>query len=215
MPANIDIKKLILIPAIITLLVTLLRLTGELLGWSSMLFNTSSGGGGALVGIAWLVPFFGIYFAVKLNSTGDRPKSPGKAIGLILLALVVMIGLGTINFSIFEPGSIGSLIVFSIACLGPLPIVRKAWPGLFRVQLWYGLAARIPVVIVMLLAILGDWGTHYDAPPDNLPPMNWFSEWMITGLLPQLTFWIAFTVIFGGLIGIIPLFFLKQKKNSA
>jgi hypothetical protein len=26
----------------------------------------------------------------------------------------------------------------------------------------YGLAARIPVVVVMFLAMAGNWGTHYD-----------------------------------------------------
>ncbi len=52
--------RLILVPAVITLAVTLLRLVGELQQWSSALFNRSAGGGGAIVGIVWLVPVFGI-----------------------------------------------------------------------------------------------------------------------------------------------------------
>src|SRR3990172_9861836 len=39
-------RKLILVPAVITLAVTLLRLVGELQGWSEGLFNRSAGGGG-------------------------------------------------------------------------------------------------------------------------------------------------------------------------
>lgn len=208
-----EITQLILVPAAITLCVTLLRLVGELLNWSTSLFNASPGGGGALIGIAWLIPILGIYFAYRLNQSGDQPASLGKAIGFMLLALVVLIGLGLISISILDPNSLTTLIVFSLACLVPLPIARIAWPKLFNVLMQYGLAARIPVIIVMFFAIYGDWGTHYDAPPDNLPAMSWFTEWLTTGLLPQLTFWLAFTVIFGGLIGIIPLFFIKKKTT--
>jgi hypothetical protein len=43
---------LILWPALIALAITLLRLAGELQGWSSVLFNPAAGGGGALVGIS-------------------------------------------------------------------------------------------------------------------------------------------------------------------
>ena len=43
------IGRLILVPAGITLAVTLLRLIGELQEWSSALFNRSVGGGGAIV----------------------------------------------------------------------------------------------------------------------------------------------------------------------
>ena len=53
-------------PAVITLAVTLLRLVGELQGWSPLLFNREAGGGGALVGISWLVPVFGAWFGWKL-----------------------------------------------------------------------------------------------------------------------------------------------------
>ena len=69
--------RLILVPAGITLAVTLLRLIGELQEWSSALFNRSAGGGGAIVGIVWLVPVFGIYFALKLAY--DQPDYPGMA----------------------------------------------------------------------------------------------------------------------------------------
>ena len=65
----------------------------------------------------------------------------------------------------------------------------------------YGLAARIPVVVVMLFAILGNWGTHYDVPPPNLPAMGAFAKWLVTGVVPQLTIWIWFTVTIGSLFG--------------
>ncbi len=52
--ASVRPARLILVPAIVTLAVTLLRLVGELQDWSPRLFSKEAGGGGALVGIAWL-----------------------------------------------------------------------------------------------------------------------------------------------------------------
>ena len=65
--------RLVLVPAVITLAVTLLRLVGELQNWSSTLFNREAGGGGALIGIVWLVPIFGVYFALRLAREGEGP----------------------------------------------------------------------------------------------------------------------------------------------
>ena len=84
------IVRLILVPSVITLLITLLRITGELRHWSPTFFNSSPGGGGALVGITWLVLVFGVYFALKLASDGNGPASVGRSIGMAVLGLVVM-----------------------------------------------------------------------------------------------------------------------------
>jgi hypothetical protein len=76
-----SITKLVLAPALITLGVTLLRVMGELLHWSRRLFNPAPGGGGAVVGIVWLIPFFGVYFALRLARSGEVPEHPGRAMG--------------------------------------------------------------------------------------------------------------------------------------
>ena len=89
---RVPIARLILIPSVITLVVTLLRLIGELRHWSPALFNPSPGGGGALVGITWLVPIFGIYFGLKLSDAGEGPAGVGKASGLAVLGLGVLVG---------------------------------------------------------------------------------------------------------------------------
>src|SRR5512134_3647244 len=83
---------LILWPAVITLAITLLRLAGELQGWSKVFFNPVAGGGGAIVGISWLPLIFGPYFAWKLAKDGKGPQSPWKAAGLALLGIVLIIG---------------------------------------------------------------------------------------------------------------------------
>ena len=58
--------KLILVPALITLGITLLRLGGEFMDLPSWLASKKAGGPGALIGISWLPPIFGVYFAYKL-----------------------------------------------------------------------------------------------------------------------------------------------------
>lgn len=87
-----SITRLILVPALITLAVTVLRLVGELQHWSKLLFNPSAGGGAALVGISWLPFIFGPYFALKLAGSGELPRSLGKGIGFALLGVVLTIG---------------------------------------------------------------------------------------------------------------------------
>ena len=78
--------RIVLVPALITLAVTLLRLAGELMGWSDRLFSRAPGGGAALVGIVWLIPVFGLYFGLKLCRAGAGPDRAGKAFGFAMLA---------------------------------------------------------------------------------------------------------------------------------
>ena len=70
--------RLVIVPVLISLVVTLWRLTGELLTWSTFFFNPEAGGVGAVIGITWLAPIFGIYFALHLAKNGDGPSSRGK-----------------------------------------------------------------------------------------------------------------------------------------
>src|SRR4026207_1430996 len=88
--SRVSIAHLILIPSVITLAVTILRLVGELNHWSDFWFSPKAGGGGSPIGISRLIPIFGIYFAVKLARAGEGPSSSGRAIGIAFLALVVL-----------------------------------------------------------------------------------------------------------------------------
>ena len=197
--------RLILVPALITLGVTLLRLVGELQQWSPALFNSEAGGGGALVGIVWLVPIFGIYFGVKLARGGEGPGRFGRAIGLTLLALAVLPVAGAAAGAAgVSQTSLTMLVVFVVASIVAVAIALRAWPEMGRVLLAYGLAARIPVAAVMLIAILADWGTHYDVPPSpDFPQMAPLAKWFWIGLLPQMSVWIAFTIVVGLIFALI------------
>jgi len=195
--------QLVLVPALITLAVTLLRLVGELQGWSPRLFSRAAGGGGALVGISWLVPVFGAWFGWKLAASGERPKSAWKALGLTVLALAVLPAAGFVAAKLgIGEMSVTMLTIYAVVSVAGLLLALLAWPALGRTLLAYGLAARVPVVLVMLAAILGNWGTHYDVMPPGVPEMSGLTTWLMIGVLPQLTVWQWFTVVIGGLFGI-------------
>jgi hypothetical protein len=92
------------------------------------------------------------------------------------------------------------LVIVAVSLVG-LVIAMNGWKELGKTLVLYGLAARIPVALVMLVAIFRNWGTHYDVVPPNFPEMEPLAKWFWIGVLPQLTIWIAFTVIVGMLFG--------------
>jgi hypothetical protein len=199
MSTSLDVRRLVLVPALITLGVTLLRLAGELMHWSPVLFSREAGGAGAIVGIVWLVPVFAVYFALRLLRAGPRPAL-GRA-ALFGLAGLVVFALAVVAISKAGLGPAASIAVFGLSSVVALVVAYRGWPELGRVLLAYGLAARIPVAIVMLVALGVGWGTHYEKGPPGFPAMGVLATWFWIGAVPQLTLWIAFTVIVGMLVG--------------
>jgi hypothetical protein len=198
--AEVSIGRMIVVPAIITFAVTLIRLVGEVMNWSPRLFNREAGGGGALIGIVWLVPVFAIYFALKLVHAGQGPRRAGAAIGWSVFAIVVFALAGVIGGAA-HAGPLAFLSLFAVSSVAAVAVAWRGWPVLARVLFAYGLAARVPVAAVMLVAMLAGWGTHYEKGPPNFPAMSTVATWFWIGLVPQLTLWIAFTVAVGMLFG--------------
>jgi hypothetical protein len=209
--SSTSVWKIILVPSLITLAVTILRLIGELGSWNEVFFRKTPGGGGAVVGIVWLAFVFAVYFAVKLQNSGESPASAGKAIGLTLLAFAVFVGGETLVAkgmnSTSPPVMLGGLVVI----IASLFVMRMAWPAYWNVLVCYALAARIPVVVVAFLALRGAWGTHYDAVGPDLQKADLMTRFLQGAVVPQLTFWIAFTTILCGLFGIITVAIRKGK----
>jgi hypothetical protein len=209
--------RLVLVPAVITLAVTLLRLTGERLHWSRALFNPEAGGGAALVGISWLPPFFGLYFAWRLARVGQGPGPLGRAYALAVVALLLMPATGVVAWLVGAAAfSFTFLIVYAVVAIAGVVIAMRAWPQLGRTLLAYAFAARIPVALVMLVAMLGNWGTHYDVPPSaDFPAMSVGAKWFWIGVLPQMTVWIWWTVVAGALFGIGMGAFAARRRRAA
>ena len=199
---NHSSMRMVLAPAAITLAVTLLRLAGELNHWSETFFTRSMGA--SLVGITWLAPVVGIYLALKLARSGARPKLFLSSVGYSLLGVIILLvcafapSVLTIQHG-FHDRLIYGWSFFMVAAL----VTRRGWPQLFKSLLMYGLAARVPVAIIMFFAFRGNWGTHYDAVPPEMPPMGLIAKYLWLGFLPQLTIWVAYTVLAGMLFGTI------------
>jgi hypothetical protein len=209
-----SITQLILVPAIITLVITILRVVGELQHWSPTLFSSAAGGGGALVGIAWLPFIFGPYFAIKLAGVGAGPDGTGKSIGIAVLGFVVVFCGGFVGFAplVTFPGHI---IVGMALAIGGAALQFMGWPGLAKALLAYGYAARIPVAILMFFALRGSWGTHYDAlPPNYTGPADLWGKYFFTALLPQLIIWPVYTIIVGSLFGSIANAIARRSKPA-
>jgi hypothetical protein len=199
------------VPFLISLAITLLRLVGELQHWPTSLFNPAAGGGGAIVGISWLVPIFGIYFAYRLVAAGKASPSTAKPILFSLLGLVVFVA-GGLVLNRFGASPMALLGFGLFACAAIIP--AAGWRDLVKVLLAYAFAARIPVAILMFFAIRGDWHTHYDVAPPGFPEgVGFWTKYLEIGLLPQLILWIGFTVVIGSLCGSLVAPFLRREKK--
>jgi len=216
--SRIRLARLILLPGLIALAVTLLRLFGELQHWSPRWFNNEGGGvtpSGVnwVIGITWLALPFGVYFAMRLVAAGHGPTSVARAITFAVIGVLIL----AIGMQIIVPrlglGTRSRLLVIWAFSVVPAVFVFKAWPAMWRVLLAYGLASRIPVAIIMFLAMRGTWSTHYDyggqVPVDEL----WF-YYIWFGLVPQMVFWVGYTILTGMLTGTLTAAFYRHRQTS-
>ena len=219
---SVNIGKLVAVPAIITLVITILRLVGELQHWPAPWVSSAAGGGAAIIGISWLPVVFGPYFAWKLAAAGEGPASSGKAIGMCFVALLVY-ALGVVGFILGLSKHITALILvgFLVELVAAF-IPRIGWRSFGNTLLAYAFAARIPVLIVMFIAMSANggqgWGTHYDvAGPEFAGVASTFaSKFVYLAVLPQMTSWIGFTAIVGGVFGsIVAAIFHPGRRTAA
>jgi hypothetical protein len=220
--ADSFIHRLVLFPALVTLAVTLLRLTGELRHWSARWFSPETGGitpqgVSWVVGITWLAAIFGIYFALKLVAAGHGPRSLGKAAVFAGLGVVTLLGYGPVaarvhsTFNVTFPQILIVIWLFW-AVAGALQYF--GWPDLFKALLHYGYSARVPVAVVMFFAMLGSWGTHYDYV--GMPPqfsMSPVPRYLWLALFPQLVAWVGFTIVSGTVTGILTAGILRLSQS--
>lgn len=209
-----ELRDLVMWPALVTLAVTLLRFAGEMLQWSARLFSREAGGAAALVGIVWLIPIFGVYFAVRLSRAGAGPASVGRALAFALLAFALNTALGFGAFAAFK-SPVAQLAVFTATSWLALILARPGWPELWRVLLAYALCARIPVLLLMLVSIFGGLDTHYAKPRPDFPAMGPAGLFFWTAVLPQLSIWIYLTIVGGLLFGALAVPLIRRRPAAA
>jgi hypothetical protein len=191
------ILPLVLWPALITLALTVLRLVGEVRGWSPEYFSRLPGGGLSPLGITWLAPVMGLYFGWRLGRAGLPAPHPIVTVGVPVLAVAAGYLVAALAGRVLKTSWTANLAVWGVASVFVAAVVFAAWPALGKVLLAYAYAARVPVAIVMALAMWRAWGTHYDVPPPLFPVMPKLRRWLWTGLLPQTTIWVAWTMATG------------------
>ena len=136
--------------------------------------------------------------------------------GFTLLGAALLVGGGFLgpmlpSLTGFYSRLIYIWVVYVLAALVTLP----GWLALFKVQLAYAYAARIPVVVVMFVAFQQGWVTHYSAGPRDTPPgFTLWPKFLWLGFFPQLTFWVGFTMVsgmlFAGIVAVIARLFQRS-----
>jgi len=212
-----DTLRLIRGPALIALGVTLLRLIGERGHWSERWFSPATGGivpqgMSWLFGITWLAVPFGAYFGLRLTRAGEGPSRPGRALACSLAGLAVLLGVGRLAWRLPLPFPPILLAIWSVMVIAAA-LAWFGWPALGRMLLAYGLASRVPVALVMLFAMRGNWGTHYDyVGVPFAAQLAFWPRYLWLALFPQLVFWVGFTILMGALAGSLAVVLLMRPR---
>ena len=214
------IAALVLVPVLLSWLVTGARIAGELAGLGPPWVSSAPGGGGAILGVVWLVPLCGAWFGWRLAAS-TMPDRPGRAVVLSLAALALYIGgFQFVRFVLrFDTstafGLTAQILAMGAVSLLVLPIARMAWPRLFAVNLGYSLAVRLPIAALTFVAVFRAWGTHLEkfGPHDH----QGFGPWPHATLLAftQLVFWPSFTIVCGGLFGSLAALASRRARSRA
>ncbi len=196
---------LVLAAAVLTLGVSIARLTGEVQGW----IPPQSGGALHPLGISWLVFLFGAVFGIALQRKGSAPRVPLAPLWA-LLCMAAVVGSVAWQFGPFLKAEATAAVyerlrpaVLTLAGIGTvLAIVGFViWPRLALMLLAYGLLARGIVLGITWLAKASAWETHYTkfGPPGI--EVAELSETMFAASIAQLGFWVPYTIVGGMLAG--------------
>jgi hypothetical protein len=212
--------RIVAVPLLISVAVTLLRLAGELGHWSVAWFSPATGGilpsgWSWVVGITWLPALFGPYFAYRLWRAGQRPPNLILALGFALLGgAIVFFGMRAITPRLrTAPFWLLAIWGVSVVAAG---LQAFGWRKLAGTLLVYGLGSRAVVAIVMALALAFNWGTHYDfVDSPGLQQLPFVTRLVVLALFPQLVFWVGFTILLGCLAGAFTALFLAARAGTA
>jgi hypothetical protein len=203
--ATPSLGALILWPSILTLVVSVMRVIVES---QTDLIGSAPGGGGAVLGITWLVFVFGAWFGVRLARGGSAPRLRPAWIWA-LCAFVAIAGAVAWTFADIDRGDRSDaafeqlraqvLLLAAVAC-GASVLSFVVWPRLALACLLYAIPARLTVVGLTAIAKASAWDTHYT----KLGPAaieRGLEETVTAAAVAQLGFWVPFTVVGGVLAG--------------
>jgi hypothetical protein len=203
-PGN-KVVRAVLVAGAITLVVTLVRLIGELCNWDPLFFSKEPGGREgnmpALVGISWLVLPFGLWFGRLVAQAHGRPRML-RAWLLTLLPIALWIG-AVSTVSAMYPGDFKVLgPVIGLGGLLAALVTLFAWPRAFVANLMYALLARVPVIVLTYVAVACDWKTHFSNLNAKLGEVSALERANML-VMAQATFWISYTILVGGVFALL------------
>jgi hypothetical protein len=183
----------------VSLGVTMLRFCGELWGGPEFLFGRDAGGGGALVGIGWLIPVAGAWFGHRLARAGARPQPrAASTLGAGLLGVGVVFAAA----KLLLPVTVATFLLVA----GTLPLLSVcaflAWPELARALLAFAVVQRLPVLAITSMAVVEVCGTHYEKLAPGSPPMGDAARTLVL-CAAQLCLWFPLTLLIGGFTGVL------------
>jgi len=197
--------RLLLWPSLLTLAISIARVTSEVQGW----LTTASGGRGLPLGITWCIFVFGGWFGWRLARAGSVPRVAKPwlwaLLALLAAAGTVMYGFYPLRaadrseatFVLLRQAVLTAAVATSFGGLAMFVV----WPRLAWTLLLYGLGARGTVLAITWLAKHQGWDTHYT----KFGPMGIeresMGDTMFGAAVAQLGCWVPFTVIGGTLLG--------------
>jgi hypothetical protein len=177
------------------------RFAGELGDGPAWLFGKDAGGGGALLGIGWLIPFAGVWFGRRLAAAGLEPVQRRRSMLLVgggVAGIAVVFTLARTVLGV----TLGTFLFVAVSLPLLMALAFRGWPELARVLFGYALAARLPIVVLTIVAVANAWGTHYEQLAPGSPAMSDAARTAVL-CLAQLCLWIPLTVLVGCLAGLL------------
>jgi hypothetical protein len=190
------VAPMLLVAALLTLVVTVVRVVGEVNQWDPTWFSPEAGSPLNPFGIVWLVPVFGWLIGRRLAQTGGAPRLVAGFFVPMFAFLVILGAAGFIGSS-FEREEMRRALNYLFVGAPIMSLLALfAWPRAFVALLIYAIAARVPVMLVQYLDVQNGWSTHYGRTAPQLGLLDQDDRiWMLT--LAQAGVWIPFTVTLG------------------
>ncbi|MBI5853475.1 MAG: hypothetical protein HZB39_20895 [Planctomycetes bacterium] len=217
-PGRPSLLRLVLVPSLVTLAVSVARVACELAG----IVNARSGGAASPLGITWLVVVFGAWFGWRLAREGEAPGRrfawAWSLVAVILLVAMVGVRLGGLDpedrsESAYVVLRQQVLVVTGVAVVLAFLQVR-VWSRLAVVLFVYGIGARLTVAAIAIAAKLGGQDTHYTKfGPAGIE--RDLGDTIKSVLLSQLGFWVGFTVVVGSLAGNVAAAIVRRGRSRS
>jgi hypothetical protein len=146
------------------------------------------------------VPLVGWWFGAHLSRLDAAPPSPAAAISWPLAGIVLGVGVMFLVLHVMGQPSFTAFVSICVSNLACAVLALRGWPELFRANLSYGLAARLPIMLITVIAVASGWSTHHTKLAPGSPALP-ETQRVLVLCAAQVAMWLPFTVLIGGLFG--------------